>query len=213
MLNVSAHELICRVITLIIAFTVHEFAHAYVADSLGDSTPREAGRLTLNPLVHLDLFGSLLLIVSGFGWARATPINPTVLRQRTRYGLLWVSLVGPLSNLALAILAAIPIRLGLVKVIISTGILPTFGEFLYIFSFLNIVLAIFNLIPLPPLDGEKIVTSLLPDSVEQVYAKIRPYGVYLMLFLVLIGPRIGFDVIGWIVRPAVIGLQKVLTGV
>jgi Zn-dependent protease len=213
MFNISSHELISSVITLIIAFTVHEFAHAWVADSLGDTTPCQAGRLTLNPLIHLDLFGSLLLIFAGFGWAKPTPINPAVLRQRSRYGVLWVSLAGPLSNLLLAAIAALPIRFGLVSVTWSSGIFPTLGEFLYTFFYLNCVLAVFNLIPLPPLDGEKIISALLPEKVEEFYNKIRPFGAYLMMILVLVGPRIGLDVIGWIVTPAVTGLKQVFIGV
>jgi Zn-dependent protease len=213
MFNIPIDELICRVITLIIAFTVHEFAHAWMADHFGDPTAREAGRLTLNPLVHLDFFGSLLLIVAGFGWARPTPINPELLKQHSRFGVLWVSVAGPLSNLVMAAVSALPIRLGLVKVTLSGSFLPTLGEFLYVFATLNIVLAIFNLIPLPPLDGEKIVTAFLPESAEQFYNKIRPFGVYLMLAIVLIGPRLGFDVIGWILTPAVHGLQHVFLGV
>lgn len=213
MFNITAHEFISRAITLIIAFTVHEFAHAYIADSLGDPTPRQAGRLTLNPLVHLDLFGSLLLLFAGFGWAKPTPVNPVLLRQRSRYGLLWVSVAGPLSNLLLAVAAGLVIRSGLINMVWSTGILPTLGEFLYIFFYLNAVLAIFNLFPIPPLDGEKIITALLPEKVEEAYAKIRPFGSFIMLALILIGPRIGFDIIGWIITPAVAGLQYLIIGV
>lgn len=213
MLNLAPDELICRVITLVIAFTFHEFAHAAVADWFGDLTPREAGRLTLNPLVHLDIFGSLLLLVSGFGWAKPTPINPAVLRQRSRYALLWVSLAGPVSNLLLAAVAALPLRLGLVKLTLSSGILPTFGEFLYAFLIINLSLLVFNLIPLPPLDGEKILESLLPDRVGAIYAKIQPYGPILFILLLFVAPLAGVDVIGWVMTPLVMGLRKLLIGV
>lgn len=213
MFDITIHELICSLITLVIAFTVHEFSHAWVADYLGDPTARQAGRLTLNPIVHLDLIGSLLLIFAGFGWARPTPVNATLLRQRSRYGLLWVSLAGPLSNLVLAAIAALPIRLGLVSVTWSTGILPTLGEFLYVFFYLNAVLAVFNLIPIPPLDGEKILSAFLPEKVENAYSKIRPYGSYLLLLLILIGSRSGVSIFGWIITPAVTGLSQIFAGV
>lgn len=213
MLNLVPDELICRVITLVIAFTFHEFAHAAVADRFGDMTPRAAGRLTLNPLVHLDIFGSLLLLVSGFGWAKPTPINPAALRQHSRFALLWVSLAGPISNLMLAIGAAIPIRLGLVKITLPTGVLPTLGEFLYVFMIINLSLMVFNLIPLPPLDGEKILSSLLPDRAGAIYAKIQPYGPILFLVLLFVAPLAGVDVIGWIMTPLVTGMRSLLLGV
>lgn len=213
MFGVSFDELICRVITLIIAFTVHEFTHALVADRFGDFTPRAAGRLTLNPLVHLDLLGSLLLLVSGFGWAKPTPINPAVLRQRSRFAILWVSLAGPVSNLLLAAVAAFPLRFGMIKITWPTGIWPTFGEFLYVFFYLNLVLAVFNLIPFPPLDGEKILTAFLPERFENAYAKFRPFGPIIFLVLLFVLPRFGLDVIGIIMKPALIGLQHFFLGV
>lgn len=213
MFNLTPDELICRVITLVIAFTFHEFSHAAVADWFGDLTPREAGRLTLNPLVHLDIFGSLLLLASGFGWAKPTPVNPIVLRQRSRYALLWVSLAGPISNLILAAISAIPLRLGFVKITLSSGILPTLGEFLYVFFIINVSLAVFNLIPIPPLDGEKILSSLLPERFEAAYARVQQFGPMLLILLVFAGPLVGLDVIGWIMTPLVNGLQKVFLGV
>jgi Zn-dependent protease len=106
--------IIARILTLMIAFTVHEFSHAYVADRFGDDTPRANGRLTLNPAAHLDLMGTLMLLIAGFGWARPVPINPYVLQRRMPSATMWVSLAGPFSNLVMAALAAVPIRLGLV---------------------------------------------------------------------------------------------------
>jgi Zn-dependent protease len=212
MLNLSSHDLICRILTLIIAVTVHEFAHAFTADRLGDSTPRDAGQVTLNPLKHLDIFGSLMILLTGFGWGKPTPINAAALRQRTRYGVVWVSLAGPLSNLLLAVAAAIPIRMGWVQLVLPTGFLPTLGEFFYIFFYLNIVLAIFNLLPFPPLDGEKVVSELLPAGAAAVYDRIRPYGPFVLMILIFIGPRINFDLIGMIMTPLINGAQTLLLG-
>jgi Zn-dependent protease len=107
--------LITRVITLLIAFTIHEFSHATVADRFGDDTPRLHGRLTLNPLAHLDIMGTLMLLVAGFGWAKPVPVNPYVLNRRSPSAMMWVSLAGPLSNFLLALLAVIPIRIGWCK--------------------------------------------------------------------------------------------------
>lgn len=212
MFNLTTDELICRVLTLIIAFTVHEFAHAWVADYFGDYTARAQGRLSLNPLVHLDFFGSLLLIIAGFGWARAVPINPDLLKQRSRFGVLWVSLAGPFSNLLMAAIAGLPLRLGLVSPTFATGAIPTFGEFLYVFCYLNVILAVFNLIPLPPLDGEKIWTTFLPASLEAAYVKLRPIGSVIFFVLIIAGSRAGFDIFGWLLNPPAAGLTTIFTG-
>jgi len=213
MFDIAPNELICRVFTLVIAFTVHEFAHAWVADYFGDYTARASGRLSLNPLVHLDLFGSLLLIVAGFGWARAVPINPELLKKRSRFGVLWVSLAGPVSNLIMAAISGLPIRLGLIPLAATTGVLPSLGEFLYVFCYINIILAIFNLIPLPPLDGEKILSSLLPQIAQKTFDQIRPIGSIILFALVLVGSQVGLDVLGWIITPAADSLSLIFAGV
>lgn len=213
MLNLSAPVLITRIITLIIAFTVHEFAHAFVADRFGDDTPRLSGRLTLNPLKHLDVFGSLLLIIAGFGWAKPVPVNPAVLRRHSKSAFMWVSLAGPASNLLLACLAAIPIRFNMVTMVQSTTILPTPAEFLVNFFIINLMLMIFNLIPISPLDGEKVLEFLLPDEWADQYAKLRPYGPILLMVLVLVLPRFGVDVLDGIMTPIILGLEQVLLGV
>lgn len=213
MLNLSPDILICRIITLVIALTVHEFCHALAADRLGDMTPRAAGRLTLNPLVHLDLFGSMLMLITGYGWAKPTPVNPAAVNRNSKYGMLWVSLAGPFSNLGLAVLAGLPFRFGLVQYTAPSGWLPSLGEFLYQFFLLNVVLAIFNLIPLPPLDGEKVLSALLPPNAAATYDKIRPYGPFILMALLFLGPLVHLDVISWIMTPILTGLQKLIIGV
>lgn len=213
MLNLSPHDLICRLITLVIALTVHEFAHAFTADRFGDMTPRNAGQLTLNPLKHLDVFGSLMVLLTGYGWAKPTPINPAALRMRSRWAVIWVSLAGPLSNLALAVLAAIPIRLKLVQLTLSGNFWPSAGEFVYIFFYINLLLAVFNLLPFPPLDGEKVLSELLPGEAARVYDKIRPYGPMVLIVLVLVLPTFKIDVLGWIMTPILNGAQSLLLGI
>ncbi|MEW6716627.1 MAG: site-2 protease family protein [Chloroflexota bacterium] len=204
MLDLSPVTLITRLVSLVIALTIHEFAHAWTADHFGDPTPRQTGRLTLNPLAHLDFLGSLLILVSGFGWARPVMVNTYALRRHSSAALMWVALAGPLSNLGLAILGAIPFRSGLVSLPITTGsFLPSPGYLLLEFGFLNIILAIFNLIPLAPLDGEKVFSYLAPPNLTPTLDKIRPFGPLILLGVVFLGPYLGLDILGWIVwRPA-----------
>jgi Zn-dependent protease len=213
MLNLPVPELISRIITLLIAFTIHEFSHAFIADRLGDPTPRDAGRLTLNPLKHLDIFGSLLLIIGGFGWAKPVPVNPYALQRRTPAGLMWVSLAGPMSNFLMAIIAAIPIRAGLVSVNTDMGtIFPSFGYFLYVFIIINLTLMLFNLIPLAPLDGDAIADYFFPPSMAKVLSIIRPYGAYILIVVALVGPQLGFNVLGMIMSGPLSNLYFLLVG-
>lgn len=194
-------SLIARVLTLVVGLSVHEFGHAFAADQLGDDTPRFAGRLTLNPLAHLDLMGSLMLIVAGFGWARPVPINPYALQRRTPAGTMIVSAAGPFSNLLLAIAAAIPFRLGLLTPTIDPGgsILPSMSYLLTEFIFLNLILLFFNLVPIFPLDGEKVLDYFLPPSGQDTLRLIRPYGPILLMALLFVTPVIGLNIFGWLV--------------
>ncbi|MFC4639852.1 site-2 protease family protein [Deinococcus hohokamensis] len=139
-------------VALALSLTVHEFAHAWTADRLGDPTPRRFGRVTLNPGKHLDPLGTLLLLIAGFGFARPVPVNPANLG---RWGTLWVSAAGPLSNLVIALVAAV-----LLKVLPHTALTVT--VLLTVLS-INVVLAIFNLIPIPLLDGSRILGALVPS--------------------------------------------------
>lgn len=217
MLNLDSSTLISRILTLIIALTVHEFAHAWVATRLGDETPRQYGRLTLNPLAHLDFLGSIMLVVAGFGWAKPVPVNPYALGKRSSAGMMWVSLAGPLSNFLLALLAALPIRFGIVSagaffVSSSSGFLPTLGEFLSEFIFLNLLLMLFNLIPIAPLDGDKIAGYFAPPPISRILDVIRPYGPILLMALLFIAPRFGVDIFSWIMVPAFPNLWNLLIG-
>jgi len=202
MLGLSPATLITRAITLVIAFTVHEFSHAWSATALGDGTPRANGRLTLNPLAHLDPLGSLLLLIVGFGWARPVPIDPYALQRRTPAGVMLVSAAGPFSNLVLAVLAALPIQAGLAS-LLSRGIgpawLPTPTQFLAEFIFINLILFFFNLVPLAPLDGEKVIGYFLPPSGQEFLARLRPYGPLILTGVLFIGPRLGLDLFHWVV--------------
>ena len=207
--------LVSRLLILMFAFPIHEFAHAWVADRFGDPQPRLDGRLSLNPAVHLDLMGSLILLVAGFGWARPVSVSPYILRRRSPAALMWVSLAGPISNLILAVLAAIPIRFGWLPVIpIKIDgqpvdlVLAIVGNFVII----NLVLLFFNLIPIAPLDGEKILDYFLPPNMSIKLEAISQYGPMILMALLFIGPMIGIDILGQTLWPLVSLLYGVLTG-
>ncbi len=220
MLGLDLPTLIARVFVLLTAFSVHEFAHAWTADRFGDNTPRLNGRLTLDPRAHLDPLGSLLLIVAGFGWAKPVPVNPYVLERRSPAALMWVSLAGPLSNFLLAVLAAIPFRLGMVSMMQAfidmsnsgSRILPTLPLFLLEFIYINLLLMLFNLIPLAPLDGDKIAAYLFPRRWAETLERIRPYGPMILLVLFIGAPYLGIDILGWIIGPPLQALISLLIG-
>lgn len=211
--GLSPSVLISSIITLIIAISVHESAHAYMANAFGDDTPRVNGRLTLNPLAHLDPIGSIMILFAGFGWGKPVPVNPYALQKRSSTALMWVSLAGPMSNFLLAILAAIPLRLGWVEYTgFSTGILPSGFEFFYSFISTNLLLMLFNLIPLAPLDGDAIAQYFLPASWERAWSRIRPYSPYILLAIVFLGPMLGVNILGWIMTPPLISIRSLLLG-
>ena len=173
-------ELLYRIPALLIALTVHEYAHALVADSMGDPTPKAMGRLTLNPLAHLDIFG----------WAKPVGINPSYFRNQ-KEGLIKVSFAGPGANFFLAFLAAF-----LIAAMGKFGIL-TEGVYTFLLwtQLYNVWFAFFNLIPIPPLDGSKILISLLPPRQAYEYLRIEPYSMYILIALLLTGA------VGIILRP------------
>lgn len=216
MFDLTPPTLISRLIVLLVAFTIHEFAHAWSADRFGDDTPRFNGRLTLNPLSHIDPLGALMVLFVGFGWAKPVPINPYALGRRSSAAVMWVSLAGPLSNFFLAILASIPFRLGLVSqfgAIINPGtIIPTADKLLFEFVFINLILMLFNLIPLAPLDGEKIASYFFPPSWSQFLDNIRPYGPMILLALIFLGPAVGVNILGMILGPPMRALLGLLVG-
>jgi Zn-dependent protease len=214
--DLNLPTLISRIFVLLTAFAVHEFAHAWAADRYGDPTPRSMGRLTLNPLAHLDPIGSLMLVAVGFGWAKPVQVNPYFLARRSPSAMMWVSLAGPISNLLMALIAAIPFQLGLVSIagaMTNQGnVLPSLDYFLYEFVYINLVLMLFNLIPIAPLDGEKVLYYLAPPSVARVMDTIRPYGPVLLLVLVFAGSFMGFNLLWTILGPPLQALLGLLVG-
>ncbi|NLO89696.1 MAG: site-2 protease family protein [Clostridia bacterium] len=179
--------MIAAIPAVLIAITFHEYAHGKMASIFGDPTPESQGRLTLNPMAHLDPIGTLLLFLAGFGWAKPVQVNPFYFRGDRKKIMMLVSLAGPMMNLVLACLSAVGLRLlGL----FSPG-MGTFTIYLHIFLklllFYNVVLAIFNLIPVPPLDGSKILGGLLPEKYSEVLYSLEQYGPLILLLLIFTG--------------------------
>ncbi|HHW02700.1 MAG TPA: site-2 protease family protein [Thermoanaerobacterales bacterium] len=179
MANFFGPEMLLRIPALLIAITFHEYAHARVSYALGDPTPRWTGRLSLNPIAHLDPVGLLMLWIFRFGWAKPVQINPSYYRD-PKSGILLVSVAGPLSNLFLAFITLVLIKLNL----FYGGILSTFIHILFVY---NLVLAVFNLIPIPPLDGSKILMSLLPGRQDHLFSQMESYGPLILILLVYFG--------------------------
>lgn len=205
--------MVARLVVLIVAIPVHEFAHAYSADQLGDDTPRMQGRVTLNPLAHLDLIGSLLILLQGFGWGKPVQINPYTLERRSPSAPMLVAAAGPLSNLLLALIAAVPFQLGLIAPpspvagIEGANLIPFV---LSIFIQINLTLLFFNLIPIFPLDGEKVLIYFLPPRGQELLLQIRPYGMFILLGLVFLGPYLGLNLLYYLIGTPTYFLTELL---
>ena len=161
---------------LVISISIHEFSHAFAAYKLGDATGKRMGRLTLNPKAHLDPVGTIFLLFVGFGWGKPVPFDPRNLKNPKRDAAI-ISLAGPLSNFILAVILSI-----LLRFITLNGI---FGLFLYTTILYNLMLGFFNLIPLGPLDGNKIVYGFLPNNLAVQWVEMQRYGTYILLFLII----------------------------
>ena len=204
--NIDPQYVATIIVTFIIAITVHEFMHAWTAWMLGDDTARLLGRISLNPAVHFDPIGAFmfLLIALGFpglAWGRPVPVNDFRLRPVGRFGrqgsMALVSLAGPLSNVVLGAIAA-----GIMRFSAATGAnLGAIGDFLWIFMIVNFSLAAFNMIPLPPLDGSRILMAVLPPFWRPVLAPLERYGIVILFLLILLGGSLGGSVIGAIINP------------
>ena len=176
------------IVAIVLGITVHEFMHAYTAHRLGDDTGRLLGRMTLNPMAHFDLFGTLLLVVAGFGYGKPVPFNESRLRSSSSVAL--VALAGPAANFAIAALCAIPLRFGAAD--------PFGGAYTEILAFVvyfNCVLGIFNLVPIPPLDGSNVVYGLLPPRQQYTWRQFQQYGPMLLLLLLFVGQRLLFQIV------------------
>jgi Zn-dependent protease len=214
--NFSIPTIIALLATLAISLTFHEFAHAWSATELGDDTPRLNGRLSLNPLAHLDPIGSILLVVAGFGWAKPVPVNPYNFRN-PKLGIALVSAAGPFANFILALVAAIPFRIGLINLLYShagsQGLADAVATILYTFVVLNLNLMLFNLIPIGPLDGAKILRGLAPRNWDAWLIPLEQYGAFILLGLVFLGSFGRFSILGMIISPASQFLSSAILGI
>lgn len=206
---------------LLFAVIVHEYSHGRAAERLGDPTARLMGRLTFNPLPHIDIVGSiifpaLLFAASGgsvlFGWAKPVPVNPYNLRNARR-DMVWISLAGPGSNLAAALASGLLLRaMGIMGLAVEGVWFPIY-LLLINFLFINILLAVFNLIPIPPLDGSKVLAGFLPYRLYAGYMKLERYGMFVILGLLLLGQVMGIQILGTIIMPALSLLVRLFAGI
>lgn len=176
--RVPIEVLILLIPVLVFALVFHEFSHAWVANKLGDPTARYSGRLTLNPLAHLDPFGSLMILFVGFGWAKPVPVDSRYLAN-PRVDMMKIAFAGPAANLLLAFVGGTIIRTGLVSNSITLMIL--------LFTQINIMLAVFNMIPIPPLDGSQIFSGIMSRKNPELVYKLQMYGPQILLGLIMIG--------------------------
>jgi Zn-dependent protease len=183
------------VTALIVGVAFHEFSHAFTADRLGDHTARMMGRVSLNPMRHLDPTGTAMMMIAGFGWGKPTPVNPYRLRYGPVTGRALVAAAGPVSNVILAALAALPIQLGLVdwwspflvpRSVASWSASDYLGLYLSAIIVFNVVLAVFNLLPLSPLDGFAVAVGVLPRDLSMSVARLEPYGPGILMLLLVV---------------------------
>lgn len=214
MINLNPALLISRAVTLVIAFTFHEFCHALTAVLLGDDTPRRDGRLSLNPLRHLDPWGSLLLLAAGFGWAKPVRVNPRAVNRKTKAGMMLVAAAGPFANFLLALIAALLLRSGLIRNTLPFGKLwmPRPVYFLNQFIWTNLSLLVFNLVPLAPLDGEKVVGFFIPDSFRGTWRRIQSHGSQILMLCFFVLPYVGFPYVENIISDISYSLYRILIG-
>ncbi|MGF7046081.1 Zn-dependent protease [Paenibacillus sp. DS2015] len=178
-------------LAIIIAFTVHEFSHAYFANKFGDPTAKLLGRVTLNPTVHFDFFGIVLLLIAGFGWARPVPVNRENFSKPRLMGII-VSAAGPVSNFLLGVLGSLIyvslVQFGVFDAITNAKLAEALYTFLQLFILMNFVLFLFNLIPLPPLDGYRILEDIVPPQTRITLRKFEQWSMFIFLLIVFIPP-------------------------
>lgn len=207
------------VLGLVLAITVHEASHALLATLQGDNTAKSQGRLSLNPIAHLDPTGSVLMLLVGFGWGKPVPVNPFWLTLGPRLGNAVVAMAGPLSNILAAAVLSLPFRFGLLpwhepfSMVLTVTPGWVLVDVLTIAILFNLSLAVFNLIPLFPLDGFNVVAGLLPRHLGDQFNRLQPYGMGLLMILVMVGYLRIFDFsLGTIISPVIHVLSLVVVG-
>ena len=194
LIRLPPEVLVLLIPVLLFALVFHEFSHGWVANKLGDPTAKYSGRLTLNPMAHLDLFGSLMILFVGFGWAKPVPVDSRYLAN-PRTDMMKIAFAGPASNLLLAFIAGSLIRL--------TGNMGVLSSMLIMFVQINIMLAVFNMIPIPPLDGSQIFSGLMIRHNPDLVVKLQIYGPQILMGLILFGMLTSVSPIWWLMSPFV----------
>ena len=196
-------------LSVISAISIHEFSHSFIAHKLGDSTSKRMGRMTLNPKAHLDPVGTILFFIAGFGWGKPVPVDVKALNNGQK-SMATVALAGPCSNILTAFLLGIPFKLGLLPFTVTN--IPAMARWeitdlvaitLFFMIFVNVMLAIFNLIPLFPLDGSKIVVGLLPGRISTYFLRLEPLGPVLLIGIIVLDYTTGLGLLSKIIVPIV----------
>lgn len=200
---------------ILLALTFHEYAHAYTANRYGDDTAKRLGRLSLNPLRHLDPLGTIMIFLVHFGWAKPVPVNPSRLKNYKK-DMLWISAAGPLANMVLALASGLLLR-GLNAMVGTAGppttLMVTVIGMAYLSVQINLALAIFNILPIAPLDGSKILSGLLPAEYEPMIAYLERYGPFILIGLIIFGQVTDVSILGKIIWPFVDFFTKIFVGV
>ena len=209
------YSLLLAVPAILIALTFHEFAHGYVAYRFGDPTAKNHGRLTLNPLAHLDPMGTIMIFIIHFGWAKPVPVDPRYLGNPKR-DMMWIAAAGPLMNMALALITGIVIRvfIGLGLASNQSGEMATMiFQMLYYSLYINLALAFFNLLPIPPLDGSKILAGFLPHRYTPTLYMIESKGPMVLFGIIMFGWITGFHVLGVVIGPFINIFSSLFAGI
>lgn len=195
LLDLSAEQIIGVAVALVVGITFHEFSHAFIADQLGDHRPRALGRVSLNPVAHIDPIGAVVFVLAGFGWGKPVPVNVYALRPG-RVGMAMVAAGGPIANVIVAVAAAVLFRALEIGDVGGFALQVVFFIVLY-----NLLLAVFNLLPIPPLDGYNVLLAFVPPRTAFTIQRYAPYGVIVLLLLVFLpGSPLGlmFDAVRWL---------------
>jgi Zn-dependent protease len=199
---------------ILLALTFHEFAHAYVASRFGDDTAKRSGRLTMNPLAHLDPLGTIMIFIVHFGWAKPVPVNPYNLKH-PKQDMLWISAAGPMSNIILALISGLLLRfVSTINIAPQPNSVPEIFIIMLVLSLkINLALAIFNILPIAPLDGSKILYGILPARFGNQIYLLERYGPILLIGLIIFGQFTGVSILGQLIWPFVRFFSELFAGI
>lgn len=205
MFGLTPDILLARLLVVLLGIPIHEWAHGWVAHLLGDTTPEREGRLSFNPFTHLDPIGTLLILTTGFGWGRAARVNPNLMHKAPspRIGMALSALAGPFSNFIQAFILALLLKSGWIQAEWLVMVI------IYAIA-VNIGLIAFNMLPIPPLDGSRVLAGVAPPRVADFIESLEPIAPYLLLGVLFVLPRIGIDVVRWMITPLYELLWRIL---